>query len=353
MRLCIIGLPSSGKTTVFRALTGAEPGPGDGQGAVARIIPVPDERVDNLSAIYHPRKTTYATVEYVDLGGASGMTRESRELGPRFLNAVRQAAALVHVVDAFVFAYDPAPVVEAIEVVDTELVLSDLSQAEKRLERLAKEGNTKSGPRAIELQMLEQARAVLATGKPLRRDPSLAQAEALRGFTFLSAKPILTVVNTAEEHPAFDASVLPPAVREQRSGEAGVFVPLCAKLEAEIASLPAAEARTFLSSYGILTPARERVIRHSYTLLGLMSFFTVGEDEVRAWTLRQGASALEAAAAIHSDLARGFIAAEVCSCDTVMTLGGFEQASRHGKQRLEGKTYPVKDGDVISIRFNV
>jgi len=218
---------------------------------------------------------------------------------------------------------------------------------------MEKEGNLKSGPRAEEYRMLKAARQMLSEGEPLRLEPALAAAEALRGFMFLSAKPVLTVINTAEEHPGFDAAALPDRIRLARAGAHGMFVPLCAKLEAEIATLPEEEAKAFLAGYGIAEPARARLIRHSYGLLGLISFFTVGEDEVRAWTVRRGATALDAAAAIHSDLARGFIAAEQCDYQTVVSLGSFEEAKKRGKMRLEGKGYPVQDGDLLSIRFNV
>jgi ribosome-binding ATPase len=355
MRICIIGLPGCGKSTVFKALTGldASSGGGDGQGSVARVIQVPDERVDKLSAIYRPRKTIHATIEYVDVGGASGMTKESKELGQKFLNAVRQSSALVHVVDGFLFPGELSHVQEAIDIVDTELVFSDLGQCEKRIERMQKEGNVKSGPRAEEVRLLEAAKKMLSEGRPLRTNQEIAQSEMLRGFTFLSSKTIITVINVAEDHPGFSPEKLPKNLVEARQGAHGMFVPLCAKLEAEIASLSPDEAKAFLADYGIASPARELLIRHSYGLLGLISFFTVGEDEVRAWTIKKGEMALDAAGTIHSDLARGFIAAEVVDCQTAFAMGSFEEAKKRGKMRLEGKTYPVLDGDIISIRFNV
>lgn len=354
MRICIIGLPSCGKTTIFRALTGAgSDAARDSQGSLTRIVPVPDPRVDRLSQFYHPKKTTYASVEYVDLGGASGLTRQSKELGTRFLNAVRPAAALLQVADAFSISGDASVIADAIDTVDTELVFADMTSCEKRLERLDKEGNLKAGPQAEEYRLLRQAHELLAGGTPLRLRPELSEAELLRGFTFLSGKPIITVINTSEERPDFDQRVLSAALLRSRVGTHGKLIALCGKLEAEIAALPVAEARAFLEDYGIAIPARELVIRTSYELLGLMSFFTVGDDEVRAWTVRKGATAFEAAAAIHSDLARGFIAAEVCDYDTVAALGCFEETKKSGKMHLEGKNYPVRDGDVISIRFNV
>ena len=350
MRLPIIGLPRCGKTTVFCSLTGIEPAEINGRGAVPRSVPVPDQRVDRLSAIYHPRKTTYASVEYVDLGPEAGLTRESQELGPKFLDAVRRTVALIHVVDAFVCPGDAGVMAEAIEVVDAELALADLDVTERRIERLHKEVKDISGPVAEELRCLEEIRGMLGAGRPIRLVPELANAPNLGTFSFLTAKPILTVLNTPEEQPDFDPLELPESTRAVRSGTGGAFIPICAQIESEIAALPPDEARAFLDDYGITAPARERVIRASYELLGLMSFFTVGEDEVRAWTVRQGASALDAAERIHKDLARGFIAAEVLDYDSVVSLGSFEEARKKGLVRLEGKGYAVQDGDLLSIR---
>ena len=350
MRLPIIGLPGCGKTTVFCSLTGVSSAEVGGRGAVSRSVPVPDQRVDVLSARYHPQKTTYASVEYVDIGPEAGLTRESQELGPKFLDAVRKTVALIHVVDAFVCPGDAAVIAEAIEVADTELALADLDIAERRIERLHKEVKDISGPVAEELRCLEEIRDMLGAGRPIRLAPELANAPHLRTFSFLTAKPILTVLNTPEERPDFDPLELPESTRAARSGAGGVFIPICAQIEAEIADFPLDEARAFLDDYGITAPARQRLIRASYELLGLMSFFTVGEDEVRAWTVRQGASALDAAESIHRDLARGFIAAEVVDYNTVIRLGSFEEARKQGKVRIEGKGYVVQEGDLLAIR---
>jgi GTP-binding protein YchF len=350
MRIAIIGLPTTGKSTVFRALTGQ---PGASAEEVVASIQVPDERVDRLSALYKPRKTTFASVEFVDLGAAAGLRKESSELGQRFLNAVRPAAALLHVLDAFSVpeaALEAAA--EAIQIVDTELGLADLAQAEKRLERLRKEG-TKTGPAKQEAELLERVQARLSQGERLRDDPELARAEALRSFAFLSAKPMLTVLNTAEGGGQELLEKLPAEIRSSRQGPFGRLLSLSAQLEAEIAALPPEDVAAFLNDFGIAAPARERVLREGYELLGLQSFFTVGEDEVRAWRVRRDAPAQEAAHAIHSDIARGFIKAEVVPWQTVLEHQGFEQARKAGKLRLEGKDYPVQDGDVINFRFNV
>jgi GTP-binding protein YchF len=352
VRVAIIGLPSAGKTTVYQALTGRPPASG-GDPSVAAVA-VPDERVDRLSGLYSPKKTTHATVEFVDLPGSAGLRTSGSELGQGFLNAIRPAHALLHVVDAFSLPeVADESVAEAIEAVDAELAIADLDQVERRLDRLNREGGGRSGPAQRERELLEQAAERLGRGWALRHDAELAGAEELRSFSFLTAKPLITVVNTDEGHPDWSPEGLAEAVSESRRGPRACFVSLAGSLEAEIAELEADEARDFLADYGIEAPARERVIQTCYDLLGLQSFFTVGPDEVRAWTVRRGASAQEGAGVIHSDIARGFIRAEVVDYDTVVALGSFEEAKKKGKMRLEGKAYPLAEGDVVSYRFNV
>ena len=351
MRIAIVGLPSSGKTTVFKALTGANPASATEASLVA--VRVPDDRVKQLSDFYKPKKINYASVEFVDLGGAAGLRKDAGELGAKFLSAVRPAQALLHVVDGFSLPESVDEfVAEAIASVDTELVLADLGQVEKRIERLKKEG-IKAGPMRMEFEKLEKTQQALEAGTPLRCLPELALDDDLRSFAFLSAKPVLTVINTTEEQSAWSAEGLEESLRHSREGDWGCFIPLCAALEAEIADLEPADARAFLADYGIAEPARERVINLSFDLLGLMSFLTVGEDEVRAWTIPKQARAQDAAGVIHSDIARGFIRAEVLDWKSTLDLGGFDEARKQGKIRLEGKDYLVKDGDVISFRFNV
>ena len=353
MRTCIIGLPSSGKTMLVKALAGGIEQPGY-DAVLERSVAVPDERVAALSKLYHPKKTTYAAIEVVDVAGNSAMGRDSQELGAKFLNAVRPASVLLHVVDAFSCEAEGvnASVTDAVDVIDTELVFSDLQVCERRLERMNKEG-AKVGAAAEEMRLVAEASAKLAQGTPLRILPMLANARPLRVFTFLSAKPIITIVNTSEDRPTWNAESLPEKIRAQRQGAWGNWIALCVKLEAEIAGLPPEEAHAFLAGYGIAAPARERVIQLTYELLGLTSFFTVGEDEVRAWTLRSGQTAEEAAGIIHSDIQRGFIRAEVVDYADAIACGGFEEAKGAGKMHLEGKPYLVKDGDIVSFRFNV
>ncbi len=354
MRICIIGQSLSGKSTVFRALTGATEGaPGGDADSLVRAVRVPDVRVDEASAMYHPKKTTYASVEYVDLGAGARAKEAEGELGSAFLNAVRPATALLHVVDGFSVGEAIAEsVAEAVDAVDTELVLSDLGVCEKRLTRLRKQA-AKAGPEVEERKLLERAVELLGQGRTLRSVPEIIAEPVLRNFALLSAKPIVTVVNVSEEAATWDPTTLPPAVRDAREGAWGSIIALCAQIEAEIAALPAEEAAAFLADYGLLSPARDRIIKLSYELLGLMPFYTVGPDEVRAWTIRRGATAQEAAGAIHTDIARGFIRAEVLDYPTMVAAGSFEDAKKKGKVRLEGKAYVMQDGDVVSFRFNV
>jgi GTP-binding protein YchF len=351
MRVAVIGLPTSGKSSIFQALTG-QPAE-QGQEPSVFSVAVPDERVDRLSAMYKPKKTIRAAIEFVDLGAAAGMRKDAGELGQAFINAVRQANALLHVIDAFsVPELAAEAAIDAIESVDAELALADLSQAEKRIERIRKEG-AKTGPAQRELQLLEEAVEMLGQGLALRTRPELAGVDEFRSFAFLTAKPIITVLNTSEDDPGWVLPELPENLRAARVGELGVVLSLSAGLEAELAELDPAEARAFLADFGIEEPARERVIQTCNDLLGLMNFFTVGEDEVRAWTVRRASTAVEGAAAVHSDIARGFIRAEVVDYQTVIDAGGFDEAKKAGKMRLEGKGYQIVDGDVISYRFNV
>ena len=323
MKIAVFGLPGHGKTTVFKSLTGLS-----NLSSNQAAVNVPDDRIDQLVSIYNPKKTFYAKVEYIDLGGDAGMDKRSGELGQKFLASVRPARALIHVIDGFsVSEMWEEGVIEAVDIIDTELVLSDLAVCEKRMKFLQKFG-AKSGPEAEEKKLLEAAVTHFENGVPLRHHPHLANAERLKGYSFLSAKPMITVINTSEENSIISIDKLPESVLESRSGDFGQIVPICAQLESEIAELSAEESREFLKDYGIEAPARERIIRASYDLLGLCSYFTVGEDEVKAWTIPLEIKAKAAAGVIHSDMSRGFIRAEVVDFDTAMEHGGFEGAKK-------------------------
>ncbi len=362
MQVTIIGLPGSGKTTVFNALTGgrAETGGFSGGRAAPNIgvVKVPDDRLDQLAALFHPRKTTPADVTYVDVAIPAGATREGT-VQPDVLAQIRNADALLHVARGF---EDPAQASTAdpwrdVESLDLEFTVADLGVIEKRLERLRTTGRhgtpTEREQNAIEEELLERLEAHLTKDEPLRSLPLTEDEEhRLRGYRFLTQKPVLVVLNIGEERLP-EAPRLAETGRERYAQPHSDVVALAAKIEAEIAELSAEDAAPFMTDLGIGEASRGRVIRLTYRLLGLFSFFTAGDDECRAWTLRTGATAVDAADAIHTDLARGFIRAEVVTFDDLIASGSLAEARRRGVLRSEGKTYEVRDGDVIEVLFNV
>jgi GTP-binding protein YchF len=355
MRLGIIGLPQSGKTTVFNALTrGNQPTTMSG-GRVeihTGVVDVPDGRVDRLSTMFRPEKTIYAKVTYADIAGLEGDTQSS--ISGALLNQLTQMDGFVHVVRCFEDPNVPHPAgrvnpASDIAAMDSELLLNDLIAIERKLERLADERKKGGGrDRAVidrEIALFERLNMGLQAEKPLRElDLTPEDERALSGFGFLTRKPILVLLNLADGQatPALDYA-------HQHSG----IVALQGKLEMDLAQLSPEDAGIFMEEYGIQELGLERVIGLSYELLGLQSFFTVGEDEVRAWTVHCGATAYEAAGAIHTDLQKGFIRAEVVSYADLVALGGMPEARAKGKLRLEGKEYLVKDGDIVHIRFNL
>jgi GTP-binding protein YchF len=335
MRAGLAGFARSGKTTLFNALTGLKRGP------EAKLhlgaIKVPDPRLDKLSALFKPRKTTPAEVLLADLPGprSKGMTLE-----PDALQALREVDALCLVLGAFSSEMDPA---QELRDFDAELILSDLQVTEKRLHRLHQERNL--GGETLELQRVAKH---LESGAPLRTlTMSDAEENALAHFGFLSRKPMLVVVNVAE---AEAANPLPSAIQGVAAALGGEAIALSAEVEAEIAELPAAEQPDYLASIGLQDPARARFLRAVYSLLHQISFFTVGEDEVRAWTIRHGDRAARAAGRIHSDLERSFVRAEVMHYDDFLAAGSEHRARETGKLRLEGKDYVVQDGDILHVR---
>jgi GTP-binding protein YchF len=319
------------------------------------VVRVPDARLDRLSELFHPQKTIHATVEYLDTPGSIiDLTRAGVQS-----QSLRELNALAHVVRAF---DDPATAAEGavnpardIENVELELILSDLAVVEKRVERLEKDVKKQKNPALEkELQVLKVSKSSLEKQIPLRDAALTADDErVIRGFTFLSLKPMLYVLNLGEK------DVGRANAAEQFAHQAGLkqrphtaVAAICGKVEAELAELNESEAAEFLASYGLEESAIFRLIRASYQLLGLISFFTVGEDECRAWTIRAGTSALEAAGEIHTDLQRGFIRAEVVNVDDLLAAGGLAEARARAQLRLEGKDYIVHDGEVVHIRHS-
>jgi GTP-binding protein YchF len=355
MKLGIIGLPQSGKTTLFNALTRATQPTGiTGKIEVhTAVVDVPDSRVDKLSAMFQPKKTIYAKVTYADIAGLDGSASKSGIAGT-LLNNLTQMDGFIHVVRCFEDENVPHPsgsvdALRDLAAMDTEFILNDLIAVERRLEKLVEEKKKGAGRDKTvidrETELFNRFHEALSQEKLLRDLTLTADEEKmLAGFGFLSRKPVLVVMNLSEGQKE------PVVTYDHKHSQ---VVTLQAKLEMDIAQLPPDEAEMFLQEYGISEPSLNRMIRLSYDLLGLQSFFTVGPDEVRAWTTRRGATAPEAAGEIHTDLQKGFIRAEVVSYDDLMVLGGMNEAKAKGRLRLEGKEYVVLDGDILNIRFNL
>ncbi len=360
MKTGIIGLPQVGKTSLFKILTkakleaGAYSNPREAHIGVAKV---PDERLDKLAALYNPKKLVHASVEYVDVAaiGAEALKETA------FTASLREVDALAHVIRAF---DDPAiPHVGAIDPlrdirnVDFDLMVSDLGQVEKRLERLEKDlKKQKTAEIEKEFDLIKRAKAHLETEKPLREmEMSAEDKKRVRGFMFLSEKPILYVLNVNESSELgreLENAVQKFSLAEVASRPNAGATAICGKVEAELAEMSDAEAAEFLSSYGLQESGLTRLIRKTYELLGMISFFTVGEDECRAWTVERNSRAQNAAGAIHSDLEKHFIRAETIHWDTLLDAGSEANAKSRGTLRLEGKDYIVKDGDVMHIRHS-
>ncbi len=362
MKIGIIGLPNSGKTTVFNALTRGQVATeaySSGRMEVhTAVVRVPDERVDRLAAMYHPKKVTYATVQYKDIAGLAKGMGEAGGLAGELLNEISQNDALLHVVRAFenpdvLHPEGDVNPARDIEIMETELILNDMTILTNRLERIAsrlgKGGDARERQAlADEKKLLERLLAALEEEIPIREvELSPEEEKFLRGFALLSQKPMLILLNIDDDGDESVAEQYQDVVK----GEHVAVAALRGQLEAELAQMEPEEAAEFLAEFDIPEPGLSRIIRLSYKLLRVHSFFTVGEDEVRAWTIPVGATAVEAAGAIHSDLARGFIRAEVVAYEDLMAAGSMAEARKQGTLRLEGKDYVVKDGDIVHIRF--
>ena len=365
LKLGIVGLPNVGKSTLFNALTAAradaanypfctvEPNVG--------MVEVPDQRLAALAALVQPKKTVPAVVQFVDIAGLVKGAAEGEGLGNKFLANIRETDAIVHVVRCFedpdithvMNAVDP---VRDREVIEFELALADLTVVEKRLDRTQRAARTGDKDAKLELPALEAAHASLKDGKPLWHAGLAAdQLALLEPLTLLTTKPVLYAANVTDAELAGDEG---PHLRALRaavaaSGEHAEIVPFSARIEAELAELPPADRAEFLASLGLQSAGLDRLIRASYALLGLETYFTAGEPEVRAWTIHRGDTAPTAAGVIHTDFERGFIRAETVSYDDLMRAGGWKGAREQGLVRSEGKEYVVRDGDVMLFRFNV
>ncbi len=361
MKIGLFGFPLVGKTTLFNLLTGAHvetPRFGSGRTdpnlGVARV---PDPRLQKLSAMFSPRKTTPATFEYVDIVGL----QKGDAAGSLSLAVLKPMDALAHVVRAFPDeaiphaegGLDPARDVETMEM---ELIMADLDSANRRIERLLSSIQKTNRPEEKkELAALERVRAQLETGHPVRaQEVSAEDDKLLRGFAFYTAKPLLIVINIGEHEAGHIKDAAAHFNLQQVSARPGVTVAaMSGKIEAEVAALSEEDAAAFRTELGITEPALDRVLKSSYGLLGLISFYTVGEDECRAWPIRKGTTAARSAGTIHSDLEKGFIRAEVTAYDHLIACGSLNTAKEKGQLRLEGKEYVVADGDIVHIRSSL
>src|SRR5215470_1712332 len=357
MRTAIIGLPMTGKTSLFTILTGVHQETRIGStSARTGVAKVPDARLEALGKLFEPPKVTHATVEYVDMPSISKESlRDAASIA-----SLRNVDAFAHVVRLFADETVPhekgsVDPVRDVDDLETELILSDLVVVEKRLERLEKDRKKVKNPELDrEYELLVQCKALLEENRPLRQlelEPD--NEKRIRGFQFLSQKPMLFVLNLGEE----DSARLHDREQEYRNGPLGgrpqtAVTAVCGKIEAELAELPRAEQQDYLASYGLTESGLERLITATYSLLGLMSFLTAGEDECRAWTIPMNSNAVKAAGAIHSDFEKKFIRAEVVNWKTLIDLGGYPGVREKGLLKLEGKEYIVKDGDVLVIRHS-
>lgn len=352
MKLGIIGFPQSGKTTLFNALTRGNAPTTASAGRIevhTAVVDVPDPRVDTLSAMFKPKKTIYAKVTYADIAGLDNGVAKSGISG-QLLNQLSQMDGLIHVVRCFENGNVPHPSGSVdpsrdIAAMDGELLLNDLIAVERKLEKLVEErkkGGTDKVLNERQTALFTRLHEILSAEKPLRGVEISAEEEKfLSGFGLLTRKPLLVLLNLGEGQAE-------PKVQTNSK-----VVALQGKLEMEIAQLPPADAEIFMAEYGIKELSLNRMISISYDLLDQQSFFTVGEDEVRAWTTRREATAVEAAGEVHTDLAHGFVRAEVIACEDLIELGGMTEAKAKGKLRLEGKEYVVKDGDIVHIRSSL
>ncbi len=357
----IVGLPNVGKSTLFNALTKAgieaanypfctiEPNVG--------VVAVPDPRLDKLADIVKPQRVLPTTIEFVDIAGLVAGASKGEGLGNQFLANIRETDAITHVVRCFddgnvVHVAGKVSPLDDVEVINTELSLADMETVDKTIQRLVRIAKSGDKDAKAQLALCEEVRAHLDTGSPVRAmGLDVEQRYLLRDMHLLTIKPTMYIANVADD--GFEDNSLLDQVREMAASEGAVVVPVCAAIESELIELDDEEKQEFLSDLGLDEPGLNRVIRAGYELLGLQTYFTAGVKEVRAWTLRVGATAPQAAGVIHTDFEKGFIRAEVVAYDDFVAGNGEAGAKEAGKWRLEGKDYIVQDGDVIHFRFNV
>jgi ribosome-binding ATPase len=354
MKLGIVGLTGSGKTTLFNSLSRAK---GNGYKKISagkrpniKRVQVPDVRLERLEQIFKPKKKTPAYVEFVDI---AGFEKDGKGIGNQFLPDIRQVDALVHVVRCCENSSNTA--LNDIGTIDLELIVSDLESIEKRIRSIEKQKRNTNAPVKAEAEILKKIMEGMENGLPARNTGLLPdEIKIIRSMSLLTLKPIIYCANISEgdigkeEEPVFIRDI-----KQYASSERSEAVNVCAKIEEEISQLETEDKGAFMQDLGIKESALDKLVRSSYRMLGLISFFTVGPDEVRAWTIRRGDSAPAAASIIHSDIERGFIRAETISFDTFMEMGSFAKAKEKGLLRSEGKKYIVNDGDIIDFRFNI
>jgi len=358
----IVGLPNVGKSTLFNALTSNEAEASNYPFCTidpnVGIVNVPDPRLEKLASQYNTDKTVYATVEFVDIAGLVKGASKGEGLGNQFLANIRQCDAIAHVVRCFedenvVHVHNNVDPLHDIDIIETELLLKDVESVEKRIESVSKKLKTNDKEAKEELEVLKELLELLNQGKPGRLFTGEADTLAMiKSFQLLTTKPIMYIANTDEQSVAKGNKYI-DAVKQRATEEGAVVVPICAKIEAEISQLESDDRAMFLEEMNMTEPGLDRVIRQGFDLLGLMTYFTAGKKETRAWTLKKFSTAPQAAGVIHTDFEKGFIRAEVMKYNDWERLGSEQSVKDAGLYRVEGKEYVVNDGDIMYFRFNV